>query len=166
MTIHAVYPGSFDPFTLGHLDVVARASKLVGKLTILVVHNPHKTTNTDAGVRAQLIKQVLFDAGIENRQIFIDSLTEGLLAQRCEELEANLIIKGVRNSADLDYETPMATVNRDLTGIETMFLAASPEFSHISSTLVRQVAALQGNVKLYVPNAVAEWLATNSEVSR
>jgi len=166
MTIHAVYPGSFDPFTLGHLDEVARASKLVDKLTILVVHNPHKTTNTDAGVRAQLIKQVLFDAGIKDRQIFIESLTEGLLAQRCEELDANLIIKGVRNSADLDYETPMATVNRDLTGIETMFLAASPEFSHISSTLVRQVAALKGNVKLYVPNAVAEWLAANSEVSR
>lgn len=166
MTIHAVYPGSFDPFTLGHLDVVNRASKLVDKLTILVVHNPHKATNTDAGLRAQLIKKVLFDTGIEGGQIFIEHLSEGLLASRCEELGANLIIKGVRNSADLDYETPMATVNRDLTGIETMFLAASPEFSHISSTLVRQVAALNGNVKPYVPNAVAEWLATNPEVSR
>ena len=166
MTIHAVYPGSFDPFTLGHLDVVARASKLVDKLTILVVHNPHKTTSTDAGVRARLIKQALFDAGLDDRKIFIDSLTEGLLTSRCAELDANLIIKGVRNSADLDYETPMATVNRHQTGIETMFLAASPEFSHISSTLVRQVAALNGNVKFYVPNAIAEWLASNPETQR
>jgi pantetheine-phosphate adenylyltransferase len=166
MTIHAVYPGSFDPFTLGHLDVVTRASTLFDKLTILVVHNPHKVAHTDAGMRAQLVKQVLFDAGIQDREIFIEHLDEGLLVDRCRELDANLILKGVRNSTDLDYETRMATVNRDLTGIETLFLAASPEFSHISSSLVRQVAALNGDVKKYVPSAVADWLAGNIEEKR
>ena len=160
MTIHAVYPGSFEPFTLGHLDVVARASVLFDKLTILVVHNPHKTARIDVLTREQLIKRVLSDHGLDIG-ISVEHLQQGLLVERCKELGANLIIKGVRNSTDAEYETPMATVNRDLSGIETLYLPASPELAHISSSLVRQVASLGGDVSQYVPDSVNDWLISN-----
>ena len=158
MPIHAVYPGSFDPFTLGHLDVAKRALAIFGELTVMVVHNPHKEAAFDAQTRIELIRSSLIEAGINQDALHFDVLTEGLLVERCLEIGAKVIIKGVRNGADAEYEFAMATVNRDLSAVETLLLPAAPELAQISSSLVRQVATLGADVSKYVPAVVAKAL--------
>jgi pantetheine-phosphate adenylyltransferase len=149
----AVYPGSFDPFTLGHLDVAKRALGLFDRLQILVVHNPAKAPNFSAAERKSLIEAALVEAGITER-VEVGVLESGLLAHHCEKVGATVIVKGVRNDSDLQTELPQARVNRDQTGIETVFVPGDPALSHISSSLVRQVASLGGDIKLYVPKSV------------
>ncbi|MEY4390365.1 MAG: hypothetical protein RLZZ400_108 [Actinomycetota bacterium] len=156
MEIRAVYPGSFDPFTLGHEDIVRRAVKVFGEIRILVTHNPKKQSDSDPWERAKLIHEAIQDAGVAPSLAMVDVLDHGLLVDYCTRNDYNLIIKGIRNSADVDYELPMATVNRDLAEIETIYLPASPEVAHISSSLVRQVAALGGDVSRYLPKRIAE----------
>lgn len=151
----AVYPGSFDPFTLGHLDIAKRAAEIFDSLTIVVVHNPNKTPLLDIQDRADVIKASF---GELPKNICVDVLEAGLLADYCKKIGATAIVKGLRSSTDLEYETPMARVNRDLTGIETVFLAAAGEYSHISSTLIRQVFELGGDVSPYLPAAVNSML--------
>jgi len=158
MTKHAVYPGSFNPFTLGHLDIVKRSVDLFALLTITVVHNPNKSTDTSAATRIELIKTAVSEAGLNSAKLRFEVLESGLLANFCKEIGATVIVKGIRNGVDIDYEVPMATVNRDLTGVETVFLSATPALAHISSSLVRQVAELGGDVSAYVPVNVAEYL--------
>jgi pantetheine-phosphate adenylyltransferase len=149
----AVYPGSFDPFTLGHLDVAKRALGLFDRLQILVVHNPAKTPTFSAVERKALIEQALLEAGLTER-VAVDVLETGLLAHHCAKIDAAVIVKGVRNDSDLQTELPQARVNRDQTGIETVFIPGDPALSHISSSLVRQVVGLGGDIKLYVPKSV------------
>ena len=156
MQTRAIYPGSFDPFTLGHLDIVDRAVKIFGDIRIVVTHNPNKQSESDPWHRADLILQAIQDALIPPSLAIIEVLDHGLLADYCRENGFNVIVKGIRNSADIDYELPMAKVNRDLAEIETLYLPASPEVAHISSSLVRQVAALGGDVTRYLPPAVAK----------
>lgn len=156
MEIRAIYPGSFDPFTLGHEDIVRRAVQIFGEVRIVVTHNPKKTSESDPWGRAKLIQEALEYAAIAPSLAIVDVLDHGLLVDYCRENGLNLIIKGIRNSVDFDYELPMATVNRDLARIETLYLPASPEVAHISSSLVRQVAALGGDVSRYLPKAIAE----------
>lgn len=155
MQISAVYPGSFDPFTLGHLDIVRRAVALFGHIRIAVVHNPNKESNADFAGRCDAILKATRAAGIRESSVTVDSLSSGLLVDYCLENSLNLIVKGIRNSSDVEYEFPMASVNRDLRGIETVFLPASPEVAHISSSLVRQVAALGGDVEKYLPPEIS-----------
>ena len=158
MPIHAVYPGSFDPFTLGHLDVAKRALVMFGELTVMVVHNPHKEATFDAQTRIELIRSSISEAGINQDALHFEVLTEGLLVERCLEIGAKVIVKGVRNGADAEYEFAMATVNRDLSAVETLLLPAAPELAQISSSLVRQVATLGADVSKYVPAVVAKAL--------
>ena len=148
----AVYPGSFDPFTLGHLDVVTRAVKLFDRLEVLVVHNPAKTPTFSSPERADQIRRTLDSVGLQN--VAVSVLDSGLLATYCGKLGATAIVKGVRNDSDLQSELPQARVNRDQSGIDTIFMPGDPALSHISSTLVRQVAELGGDISSYVPNAV------------
>ena len=148
----AVYPGSFDPFTLGHLDVAKRALSLFDRLEVLVVHNPAKTPSFSPEQRVEQIRQALADAGLKN--VTVSSLNAGLLATHCTNLGATAIVKGVRNDSDLQVELPQARVNRDQSGIETAFLPGDPALSHISSSLVRQVAELGGDISKYVPGSV------------
>ena len=150
----AVYPGSFDPFTLGHLDVARRAAALFDEVQIVVVHNPAKNGRFEIADRVAIIGGALSEAGL--RSITVKQLATGLLSDYCTSVGANVIVKGIRSSSDVVSELPQAFVNRDLSGIETVYLPSDPALSHISSSLVRQVADLGGDISRYVPRLVAE----------
>jgi pantetheine-phosphate adenylyltransferase len=153
----AVVPGSFDPVTLGHIDVIGRAANIFDELHVLVVHNPAKTALLPIAQRVALLEQSIVEAGLP-RNILVTSWSVGLLVDYCTEVGASVIVKGIRSQIDVAYETPMAIVNRNLAGVETVFLLPSPANAHVSSSLVRQVASLGGDVAPYVPNAVAQFL--------
>ena len=162
MATIAVYPGSFDPITLGHLDIAARAANLFDELHILVVHNPAKSPRFSSEERVELIRSSLAELKIQGpAKITIDTLDGGLLVNYCKMVGASALVKGFRTSVDLDYELPMAQVNRDLAGVETVFIPADPVHGHVSSSLVKQVADLDGQVKKYVSESVARALATS-----
>ncbi|MEY4986001.1 MAG: hypothetical protein RLZZ359_887 [Actinomycetota bacterium] len=157
----AVYPGSFDPITLGHLDIAVRAAKLFQEVHIVVVHNPAKQPRFTSEERVQLIRASLIESGaheIKNSKIVVDTLDSGLLVDYCRMVGAKALVKGIRTNVDVDYELPMAQVNRDLSGVETVFIPADPAHGHISSSLVRQVADLRGSVAKYVSPPVAKAL--------
>ena len=154
----AVYPGSFDPITLGHVDIIDRCSKIVDELHVLVVHNPEKSPMFSSAKRIELIQESLKEAGVASKNIKVTELSSGLLVDYIRKVDAKLLIKGFRNNVDLDYELPMAKVNRDLSGIETIFISADPQYGLVASSLVRQVAALGGPVQNYVSAAVAKAL--------
>ncbi len=159
----AVYPGSFDPITLGHLDIIARAALVVDELHVVVVHNPGKTPRFSSEERVELIRASLAEHGIHsNAKVVVDTLDSGLLVNYCRMVGAAVLVKGFRSNVDLDYELPMAQVNRDLAGVETIFIPADPEHGHVSSSLVKQVADLDGSVTKYVSNAVARALQTSA----
>jgi len=153
----AVVPGSFDPVTRGHLDVIARAAGIFDELHVLVVHNPGKTALLPIAQRVALLQRSISDAGLPEN-IVVSSWSMGLLVDYCLEVGASVLIKGIRSQVDVAYETPMAIVNRNLAAVETVFLLPDPANAHVSSSLVRQVAALGGDITPYVPRAVAEFL--------
>ncbi|ANJ26714.1 pantetheine-phosphate adenylyltransferase [Agromyces aureus] len=153
----AVVPGSFDPVTRGHLDVIERAAGIFDELHVVVVHNPDKNALLPIAQRVALIERAVADAGIQGR-IVVASWSMGLLVDYCSDVGATVLVKGVRSQIDVAYETPMAIVNRHLAGVETVFLLPDPGNAHVSSSLVRQVAALGGDVAPYVPPVVAEYL--------
>lgn len=153
----AVVPGSFDPVTLGHVDVINRAAGLFDELHVLVVHNPDKSALLPISQRVSLIEQSIEDAGLP-RNIVVASWSMGLLVDYCMDVGASVLVKGIRSQVDVAYETPMAIVNRNLAAVETIFLLPDPANAHVSSSLVRQVAGLGGDVSPYVPRVVAEYL--------
>lgn len=153
----AVVPGSFDPVTRGHLDVIERAAGLFDEIHVLVVHNPDKTALLPVAQRISLLERSIAEAGIGG-SVRVTSWMVGLLVDYCLDVGASVLVKGVRSGADVAYETPMAIVNRNLAGVETVFLLPDPAHAHVSSSLVRQVAALGGDVAPYVPRVVAEFL--------
>ncbi|WP_166983417.1 pantetheine-phosphate adenylyltransferase [Paramicrobacterium fandaimingii] len=153
----AVVPGSFDPVTLGHLDVIERAAPLYDELHVVVVHNPGKEALLPIAQRVSLLEEAISEAGLP-RNIVVASWSVGLLVDYCTDVGASVLIKGIRSQIDVAYETPMAIVNRDLAAVETVFMLPNPAHGHVSSSLVRQVAALGGDVTPYVPNAVASFL--------
>jgi pantetheine-phosphate adenylyltransferase len=155
----AVVPGSFDPVTLGHLDVIERAAKIFDQLHVLVVHNPAKTALLPVAQRVTLIEKAIAEAGLDG-DILVTSWSVGLLVDYCTDVGASVLVKGMRSQVDVAYETPMAIVNRNLAGVETVFMLPDPAHAHVSSSLVRQVAALGGDVRPYVPKAVADFLQT------
>jgi pantetheine-phosphate adenylyltransferase len=155
----AVVPGSFDPITLGHLDVIERAAGIFDELHVLVVHNPGKSALLPIAQRVSLIEQSIRDAQLPGN-ILVTSWSVGLLVDYCTDVGASVLVKGIRSQVDVAYETPMAIVNRDLAGVETVFMLPNPGHAHVSSSLVRQVASLGGDVGPYVPAAVAAFLDT------
>ena len=147
----AVYPGSFDPLTLGHVDIAARATTLFDVVVIGIAHNAAKAGRhlLDAHERLRLARESTSHLpGIDV------ALIPGLLADYCRGRGANAIIKGLRNGSDLDAELPMALLNRDLGAPETVFLTASPAYAHISSSLVKDVAGYGRDISALVPPAV------------
>ena len=154
------YPGSFDPLTLGHMDIVARAAKFVDRLVIAVgVHHGKKPLFTIAD-RVEMLKAEAASlgkkAGIEIEVQTYDNLT----VDAARTAGANVIIRGLRDSGDFDYEMQMAGMNGEMApDIETVFLASSPEVRHIAGTLVRQIASMGGNAASFVPESVATRLA-------
>lgn len=148
----AIFPGSFDPVTLGHVDLIRRAAKVCDKLVVAVLHNPEKQAHFTPEERISLLKRALPELPGVTYVSF-----SGLLADFARQEGASLIIRGLRNEQDLAYEAQMAYFNsRLLPGLETLFLHASPEFSAISATLVRQVAALGGDIRPYVPASAVD----------
>jgi pantetheine-phosphate adenylyltransferase len=153
----AVVPGSFDPVTLGHLDVIQRAAGLFDELHVLVVHNPGKTALLPIAERVGLLEKSIEDAGSPGN-IVVASWSVGLLVDYATDVGASVLVKGIRSQVDVAYETPMAIVNRHLAAVETIFMLPDPAHAHVSSSLVRQVSSLGGDVTPYVPPAVAEFL--------
>jgi pantetheine-phosphate adenylyltransferase len=153
----AVVPGSFDPVTLGHLDVIARAARIFDELHVLVVHNPDKSALLPIAQRVSLIQDSIAGAKAGDN-ILVTSWSVGLLVDYCTDVGASVLVKGIRSQVDVSYETPMAIVNRNLAGVETIFMLPDPAHAHVSSSLVRQVAALGGDVAPYVPKVVAAFL--------
>ena len=152
----AVYPGSFDPFTYGHIDIAIRAAKMFETVHIVVVHNPAKNPRLSTNQRVDLIKEILAN---KPGNYVVSSLDSGLLVDYCKDLGADALVKGVRTNVDLDYELPMAQVNRDLSGIETIFIPADPTHGFVSSSLVKQVFDLGGDITKYVPSEVVKALS-------
>ena len=153
----AVVPGSFDPVTLGHIDVIARAAKLYDEVHVVVTHNPDKQAFLPVVEREQLIERSIEEARIPG-EVRIANWSMGLLVDYCQQVGAEVLVKGIRSSTDLSYETPMSIVNRNLAGVETIFMLPNPENAHVSSSLVRQVSELGGDISPYVPRAVATFL--------
>jgi pantetheine-phosphate adenylyltransferase len=153
-----VCPGSYDPVTLGHVDVVARAAALYDEVVVAVLHNPAKRGMFAVEERIDLLGRAL--THLPN--IRIEPFSRVLLVDVCREVGAQAIVKGLRGDTDFAYELPMALMNRHLTGVETVFLPGDPEFAHVSSSLVKEVSGLGGDVTGLVPDAVLEALVARS----
>lgn len=143
----AMCPGSFDPPTSGHVDLIDRSRAVFDRVIVAIIDNPSKSPTFAAEERAELFRSVYGDA--------VEVTTfSGLLVDHARDLGADVIVKGVRNSTDHEYETQMAHMNRRLSGVETMFIPTSPEVGYISSSLVKEVARLGGSVTGLVPDVV------------
>ena len=153
----AVYPGSFDPLHNGHLDIIRRSCHLYDQLTVAVLGNPLKSSKLLVPeVRAKVIRSETADLGNVSVETFSGLLTEYVRAQ-----EAQVIVKSLRGALDLEYEAQMAQLNRLLyPDAETVFLLASPEWSFVSSTRVRELFGLGADISGLVPGATLEALAS------
>lgn len=148
----AIYPGSFDPVTCGHLDIINRASKLFDNLIVLVSVNPLKSTCFSPEERVELIRRVT--KNIPN--IEVDS-SDGLLIDYFKKRNADVIVKGLRAMSDFEYEFQMALVNKDLCyNAETVFLCADVVGTFLSSSMVKQIALFGGDISSYVPKEIEE----------
>ena len=146
----AVYPGSFDPVTNGHLDIIHRALEFVDELVIAILVNPEKQALFTVKERMEMIRHVL----PENHRIQIDQF-DGLLVEYARKKNARVIIRGLRAVSDFDYEFQMALMNRRLEPqIETVFLVPAEQYSYVSSRLVKEICALGGAVRGLVPEDV------------
>lgn len=159
-----VLPGSFDPFTLGHLDLTRRAAALGHRVIIAVSHNPAKKGLLGLDARTTAITRVLSQEGLD-QAVEVRTLPRGLLVDFCREAGARAVVRGLRSQLDLAYEEPMARMNQHLAGVETLFLLTDSAWSHISSSLVREVHALGGDVSDMLPAPSLEALRTAAAVS-
>ena len=149
----AVCPGSFDPVTLGHLDIVGRASKLFDEVVMAVGVNPSKSRMFSAEERIAMLERAC--AGFDN--VRVESFT-GLLTDFCRAHDVHAIVKGLRAVSDFDYELQMAQMNSSLAPIETVFVPTSPEYSFLASSLVKEVARFGGDVSRFLPDFVNDAL--------
>jgi pantetheine-phosphate adenylyltransferase len=145
----AVCPGSFDPPTLGHLDIIGRSAGQFDELVVAVLVNPAKQGLFALDERLALLRETTS----EWPNVTVDSFT-GLLVDYCRERAIRAIVKGIRAVSDFDYELQMAQMNKGLTGVDTFFLPTNPEFSFLSSSLVKQVAQYGGSVDHLLPEPV------------
>jgi pantetheine-phosphate adenylyltransferase len=157
----AVCPGSFDPVTLGHLDIIGRASTLYDEVVVAVLINKTKTGLFSVDERIDMLKSVTAEYG----NVRVDSF-HGLLVHYCQAQDIPVVIKGIRAVSDFDYELKMAQMNHGLTGLETLFMPTNPEFSFLSSSLVKEIATWDGDVGRLVPPVVLERLAARLDERR
>lgn len=147
-----IYPGSFDPVTLGHLDIIRRSAKMVDKLIIGVLNNSKKTPVFTALERKQMIERVTGDIPNAEVEVF-----EGLLVDFVKIRQADIIFRGLRAVSDFEYELQMAQLNRNLSPeVDTVFLATSVEYAYLSSSSVREIASYSGNIASMVPRELLE----------
>jgi len=154
-----LYPGTFDPITNGHLDLIKRASRLFDKVIVAVADSQGKNPLFDVEGRAALVEKVV--SGLPNVEV---CGFKGLLVDLAKEKKANILLRGLRAVSDFEYEFQLANMNRHLApNVESLFLTPSEEYSFISSTLVREVASLGGDVSEFVPVAVQQELEKRFE---
>jgi pantetheine-phosphate adenylyltransferase len=147
-----VCPGSYDPITVGHLDVIQRASALYDDVVVAVLHNPDKQGTFTPEERLELIR-----ASTEHLpNVRTEAYGRRLIVDVCRELDAGVLLKGLRGAVDYDYEQPMAVMNREMTGVETVLLPGNPRLGHYSSSLIRTIAAMGGDVSEMVPEPVLQ----------
>ena len=150
--IRAIYPGSFDPVTLGHLDIIQRASRSVDELIVGVLNNGGKTPLFTIDERVSMLKEVT--EGLLNVKVLSFS---GLLVDFARQTEATVVVRGLRAISDFEYELQMAQTNHKLNPqVDTMFMATSLDYSYLSSTIVKEVAFFQGDIREFVPEAIVE----------
>lgn len=149
MPVRAVCPGSFDPITRGHLDIISRAAEVFSEVVVAVGHNTTKNYMFNFEERIALARDAV--AELENVQV---EPINGLLVDFCREHGARVIVKGVRFGSDFDYELQMSQLNRQLSGIETVLLPAGREFGTISSSMLREVAHNGADISAFVTPAV------------
>jgi pantetheine-phosphate adenylyltransferase len=150
----AVCPGSFDPVTNGHLDIVGRAAAIYDEVVVAVLVNESKRGLFDIPERIALLEETCK----EWPNVVVDSF-HGLLVDFCRDREIPVIVKGLRAISDFDYELQMAQMNHRLAGVETLFMTTNPLYSFLSSSLVKEIAKYGGNVSGLVPDAVVRRLA-------
>lgn len=154
MEIVAVYPGSFDPVTYGHLDIIQRGLAIFGQLTVAVAHNPHKSPLFSLKERREMLEAVLD----RDPRIEVDDF-DGLLIDYAQRKGARVILRGLRALSDFEYEFQMALMNRRQdNSIETLFMMTGETCSFLSSKLIKEIASMGGSVKGLVPDLVAERL--------
>ena len=152
----AVFPGSFDPLTNGHLDIIRRSAPLFDEMIIAVLNNPDKQPMFTVDERCDIIREVLPSVDTNNCKIRVESFS-GLTADFARSRDADAIVRGIRAVSDYEYELRMALMNRRLEPtIETVFLMAGEEYSYVSSTLMKQVFELGGRVAGLIPELVEE----------
>jgi len=153
-TTIAVYPGSFDPVTLGHLDIIGRGSRIFDRVVVAILRNPQKRPRFPLATRKRLLR----DAVAEMPNVEIDTFS-GLLVDYARGRKATIIVRGIRAVSDFEYEFQMAGMNRRLAeDIETVFMMPRDEYAYVSSGLVNEVASLGGDISDLVPEAVARIL--------
>ena len=148
-----VCPGSFDPITNGHLDIIERASSLFDEVVIAVLVNQTKSSLFTVAERIEMIKEVT----TKYKNVRVDSWS-GLLVDFCKANDISTIVKGLRAVSDFDYELQMSQVNLQLQGVETLFMATAPSHSFLSSSLVKEIANHGGDVSAYMPAAIVSKL--------
>ncbi|RKZ80400.1 MAG: pantetheine-phosphate adenylyltransferase [Gammaproteobacteria bacterium] len=154
MNTTAIYPGTFDPITNGHIDLVVRASKLFDRVIVAIAINPSKEPAFTLEERVDLAKQTL--AGIDNVEV---CGFQGLLIDVAQQKGANVILRGLRAVSDFEYEFQLAGMNRKMQpDVETMFLTPAEQYTYISSSLVREIATLGGDVSEFVAPCVKDAL--------
>lgn len=154
MPRRAVCPGSYDPLTAGHTDVIRRAAPLVDELVVAVLHNPSKQGTFTVEERIALVEGEVGDVD----GVRVAHFGGRLLVDVCREVGADWVVKGLRGGVDYDYELPMAQMNRHLTGVETLFVPGDPRYAHVSSSLVKEVVRLGGDVTGLVGDPVRDAL--------
>ena len=148
----AIYPGSFDPVTLGHLDIIRRASKTVSELIVGVLNNGGKTPLFTIEERVEMLKEVTKD--LPNVKVMSFS---GLLVDFAKHTDSNLVVRGLRAISDFDYELQMAQTNRKMNAdVDTMFLATSLEYAYLSSTIMKEVANFGGDLSKFAPREITD----------
>ena len=145
-----LYPGSFDPVTIGHMDIIRRAARMCDELIVAVMHNPDKKGFLPVSERVDLIEKAC--AELANVRVIAHG---GLMVECAAQENVDAVVRGVRPTGDFDSEFQMAQVNRMIGGVETLFLPTSPETANISSSIVRQIAAFAGDIDKFVPKDTA-----------
>ncbi|HEX7510856.1 MAG TPA: pantetheine-phosphate adenylyltransferase [Chitinivibrionales bacterium] len=155
----ALYPGTFDPITYGHIDIAVRASKIFKKVIAVVADNPHKNTLFSVKERLEMVREAVSD--VPQLEVIAYS---GLIANCLKECDATVMIRGMRALSDFDYEFQMAFTNRQLNEkAETVFLMPSAKYIYLNSTMVKEIAKLGGDVSAFVPPVVLQRLAEKAK---
>ena len=158
----AVYPGSFDPITFGHIDIIERSAKMVDELVIAVLRNSAKNSLFSLEERVNMIKEVTKDFPNVKVETF-----DGLLVDYMRQIDATIIIRGLRAVTDFEYELQIAQMNHVLKeNAETIFLMTSLQYSYLSSSLVKEIASYGGDISKFVPNELIERIYTKYNVNR